>query len=68
MLCVGVYSFRDCHYLPGCEFPPAANWEFCWIRVDPCPSVAENGYDTARCGATFGGVASRAPRMEAGKS
>ena len=53
MVCVGVQSIRGCYHHQGYEFLPSANGEFCRICVDPCPSVAENGYGTACCGATF---------------
>ena len=54
---------------PGARIPTHGKWGgFCWILVDPCPSVAENGYGTARCGATFAECGIGAPRMDAGKS
>ena len=46
----------------------AADGDFPPIRVDPCPSVAQNGDCTARCGVALGGVAAKTPQMDAGKS
>ena len=46
----------------------AADGDFPPIRVDPCPSVAQNGDCTARCGVTQGGVAAKTPQMDADKS
>ena len=60
MLWVGVHAFRGHCHRRGYEFPPAANGEFCWILVDPCPSVAENGYVPPVAGRRLRSVASGA--------